>query len=217
MYKIFQIGFNKCGTVSLNNLFTFCTPMLRNIHWDHGKLAKKIYENKKAGKNLLDGEYENYHFYSDMESCFINSKTKKPMWYFSYLEDFKTLDKQYPGSKFILNTRNLNNWIISRKNHSAKVRYLLENNEAILSENKESYLKSQCEFYNKTEQQMVDIWRNMWHMHHNSVLSYFKRRQNDLLVYNIEEDDLGKIKKFFPEITFNIGEFPKLNFTQQGA
>lgn len=37
--KIFQIGFNKCGAVSLHKFFL--DNGLKSIHWDNGNLAKK--------------------------------------------------------------------------------------------------------------------------------------------------------------------------------
>ena len=45
MIKIFQIGFNKCATVSLHKFFE--SNGLKSIHWDKGRLAKTIYKNSK--------------------------------------------------------------------------------------------------------------------------------------------------------------------------
>ena len=111
--KIFQIGFNKCGTVSLWVLFKYyCKPSIPCIHWDDGKLALKIENNLHQDKPLLSG-YDYYTFYSDMESVFYENSYPTIIEAYKY---YQILDKQYPHSKFILNTRNVDNWILSRIN-----------------------------------------------------------------------------------------------------
>ena len=50
-----------------------------------------------------------------------------------------------------------------------------------------------------TEEEVLTLWESQWYTHINNVLEYFKDRPNDLLVFNIEEDDATKIKDFFSE------------------
>ena len=111
--KIFIIGFNKCGTRTLHHFFKkngldsrhyICKNKNKNKN-----IASQIYKNKYENKLLLDG-IDHYDVYSDMEN--IHSVT---LLYAQYL--FKELDTQYPNSKFILNTRNVEKWLTSRQNH----------------------------------------------------------------------------------------------------
>lgn len=50
MKKIFQIGFNKVGTVSLHEFFL--KNGISSVHWDRGNLSKTIHSNKLSGKPL---------------------------------------------------------------------------------------------------------------------------------------------------------------------
>lgn len=173
--KIFQIGFNRCGSTSLYKLFL--ENNVPSIHW--GTSSKKpiavlIENNYLKGRKLLEG-IENFVFYSDMESIFNNK------YYCSYVSYFKLLDQNYPESKFILNTRNLNNWIKSRKNFVSKLNG--------------NYLKKHMEIFGKNEDEILEDWKNNWLKHHENVQEYFKNK-NNLLVFDIEKDNIDKIKKF---------------------
>ena len=52
--------------------------------------------------------YEDATVFSDMTKCSDNKDAK---------DYYKLLDIQYPRSKFILNIRDVDNWILSRINH----------------------------------------------------------------------------------------------------
>ena len=126
--RIFQIGFNRCGTTTLIRFFQ--ANNLKCLHWGRGSIAAGIEAARLEGKPLLfyvDG----YFAYGDMEFVEVESESKRllkkkpfrrlyknlpkdnltPIYAF---ENFRELDKQYPGSKFILNTRNVEDWINSR-------------------------------------------------------------------------------------------------------
>jgi hypothetical protein len=194
MNKIFQIGFNKCGTTSFYFLFKTIRPIIKSIHWDFGRLAHTIHKNYIKEKPLLSG-YEDYDFYSDMEGT-IDEDINSPMIY-AHKEYYKDLDKQYPDSKFILNTRDVYDWLESRKSHINRKNYSIP-----------SYFE-RCKFHYKlNDHQLIEKWLLEWEDHHNDVLNYFKDRPDDLLIYNVDHDDLDKIKKFFPEVNFRHKEFP---------
>ena len=96
-FKIFQIGFNKCGTKTLHHYF--CRNGLRGVHWDQGRLAQRMFVNLARGNSLLEG-YEQFDVFTDME--YLDD-------FGSYLEAYKLfphLAAQYPNAVFILNTRN---------------------------------------------------------------------------------------------------------------
>lgn len=174
--KIFIIGFNKCGTRTLHHFFQ--TNGLTCIHYECNEknIASQIYENKSKNKLLLDG-IEHYDVYSDMEN--ILSVT---LLYAQYL--FKELDKQYPNSKFILNTRNVEKWLTSRQNHGdGEGRY-----DKICGRN-----------LGLNSEELVKHWKKEWYDHHKNVIEYFKDRPDDLLIFDIEQESPKKIVDFFQE------------------
>lgn len=182
----------------------FHKSKIKSIHWDKGQLAKSMFDNLQQNKNLLSQDYTNYQAYSDIESMFIVDG--KENWIFMY-EYFELLDRQYPHSKFILNTRNLEGWINSRLNHYSN--YYLDGNKVCKRHQPIEYWKLHCRFYNvSSKNEIVEIWKKQWITHHEKVLHYFQHRKEDLLVYDLDKDNLNKFKTFFPNINFSLEEMP---------
>ncbi|MEO9892505.1 glycosyltransferase family 2 protein [Aurantibacter sp.] len=181
--KIFIIGFNRCGTRSLH--YFFKNNGLRSIHWDSDNLAKTMEKNLISGLPLLRGgrtvnskvnsvcEYEDAQVFSDITWHKENKDAK---------DYYRQLDFCYPGSKFILNVRDVNGWIKSRKKHS---------NGLILKELKE--------YHSCSEGELEIIWRNMWERSVNEMIEYFKGRDKDLLVFDIENDNIMEVVDFLGE------------------
>jgi hypothetical protein len=182
--KIFQIGFNKCGTTSIHKFFN--SNGLKSIHWDGSFMAKKIDQNHKNGLPLLTG-YEEYDCYTDMESSDDDI--------FIYLTHYEELDKQYPNSKFILNVRNIDKWIISRLNHPG-------------------YLDSYKSITGFEIDVMVKHWKESWIKHVNEVKEYFLERDEDFVCFDIETES-EKFVNFMKKIT-NItnSDFGRHHVTQ---
>lgn len=177
--KIFQIGFNKCGTTTLYNFFQ--NNGIRSIHNDAGKLASSIHSNYSNNKKLLSKKYEQHQAFFDMENVFEHPPK------YIYLELYKELDKQYPGSKFILNTRDKQAWLRSRARHY--IRRL-----------DKDYLDKLADQYQLTKIEMLEQWEREWDQHQNAVIEYFKNRPNDLLVFNIDTDSPNKLVAFFKDM-----------------
>jgi hypothetical protein len=128
--------------------------------------------NDKNNKKLLEG-IDNYEFYSDME--FISD--------FQIIEAYKMyekLDKQYPNSLFILNTRNKENWIKSRLQHS---------NGA------SNYITRYSKYYNLSNNKIIEMWSNDWNIHIEKVRKYFINNSK-FLEFNIENDEPEKLFNF---------------------
>lgn len=175
--KVFQIGFSKCGTITLADFFN--ANGIASIHHDFGKLPASMYRNFQAGKPLLNPEYQEYYLFTDMERMYGN-----PPFNIGMLM-FKELDRQYPGSKFILNIRDKQAWLRSRASHplsAQDTRTILEVNMQNLKLSKEEVLK---------------LWSKEWDEHIVNVQAYFKDRPQDLIVFNIESDPPEKLAEFF--------------------
>lgn len=193
--RIFQIGFNRCGTDSL------CTFFKRNgyraVHWAKGKLAEGMELARLEGEPLLHyvGRWD---VYTDMERVSHRrifrgrvlrrllrlegvAELKRPIHAFRY---FRTLDRQYPGSKFILNVRDVDLWIRSRLRFQGAdgkpYRFCRHGHRA-----------------HRSEEELTDCWRDHWEAHTRDVREYFQGRPGDLLVFHIERDPIDKLVSFF--------------------
>lgn len=179
--KIFIIGFNRCGTRTLHHFFK--DNGLGAIHWDCDNLVNTFEKNIKRNKKLLDGGrtvkpsvsteglYSKCIVFSDMTRHDDNKDAK---------DYYKRLDQDYPGSKFILNIRNVDDWIASRKKHC---------NGLIVNKLKKYHNCSLNELENK--------WKEMFNEHTNQVLEYFKDRPDDLLVFDINTNTVDDVVNFF--------------------
>ena len=107
--KIFCIGLNKTGTRSLSDALEILG--YRSLHWggsDQATALRRGPEIRVAveraleeGRPLLE-DIDDVDAYSDLLALSTN---------------FDVLDRQYPGSKFILTVRDLDEWLDSRRRH----------------------------------------------------------------------------------------------------
>ncbi|MBU1849695.1 MAG: sulfotransferase family protein [Nanoarchaeota archaeon] len=190
--KIFCIGLNKTGTTSLHEAFKVLG--LKSVHWqtdEDGPIPPPqekdtqiiISNNYLAGKNLLTG-IENFDAYSDWSFYATNHL-------------FTLLDKQCPGSKFILHTRDLKSWLKSRFDHVKRVKIRKERLEKDPNDPWYSINERACQ--------------EEYYQHHKNVLAYFKNRPHDLLIMNIcKGDGWEKLCPFLKREVPNI-PFPRVN------
>ena len=203
--RIFQIGFNRCGTTTLIRFFQ--ANNLKCLHWGRGSIAAGIEAARLEGKPLLS-YVDGYFAYGDMEFVEVESESKKllkkkpfrrlyknlpkdnltPIYAF---ENFRELDKQYPESKFILNTRNVEDWINSR------IRFL---------ERGYFYCKHGDRFHSSQEA-LNQCWREHWDEHTSNVREYFSNRPEDLLEFDLDKDGPEKIADFFCDLNLDISKW----------
>ena len=214
-YKIFQIGFNKCGTWSIHDLFSRrASPKIHSVHWDGGLLAKSMMDNILQGKDILS-KYPGHRVFIDMECCFLSERGYE--WFFAF-KHFEKLDRQYPGSKFILNTRGMEAWIESRFNHVC--RHIIGTDGNVELTESCFYWQRMLPWVSKSmgrdvsKEELAEIWRQEREEHHNRVFEYFKDRPRDLLVFNLDSDPFSKFVEFFPDISFSVDEMPFLHRTK---
>lgn len=169
--KIFCIGGPKTATKSLGKAFTILG--LKNKSWDTELVDEykkndfsKIYETVNKYDSFEDQPWGNGDFYKD-------------------------LDHKFPGSKFILTVRNIDDWISSYQHHFSSE-----------GDNRIPELWQIKDFDNKKETLIKEF-----QLRNNNILEYFKNRPKDLLVLNIcEGDGWWKLCDFLemaiPDITF---------------
>ena len=102
---IFIIGFNKTATKSLHAFFA--GNGFPSVHWDKGKLARRMVEDCLDDRPILDGYDARFRVFSDMQAQSSRIRIEANQF-------FRILDRDYPGAYFIFNNRNLDDWIRSR-------------------------------------------------------------------------------------------------------
>ena len=184
--KIFQIGFNKCGTSTLHRYLR--ANGVKSIHWDEGRIAQRMFANLANGDNLLTG-YECFDAFTDME--YLDRAG-------TYLEGYKLfpyLAEQYPGAVFILNTRDREAWIRSR--------FAWRGDYAD---------RHRSHFNVNSDEQLTNLWRAEWDRHHRRVIDYFAGRSCRFFVCRIETDLPHLLNEKLPEyrLDSNLYELHKV-------
>lgn len=108
--RYFQIGMQRCGTTSIALFLERCN--IPCVHYDEGRLAKRIRVNIAADARPLAG-------YDDRYLAFANMNWNAADDYCDAFKEFKALRRTY-GGRFILNTRPMEHWVRSVMSHKAQ-------------------------------------------------------------------------------------------------
>jgi len=147
--RVFGIGLNKTGTSSLHEAFRILG--LESLHWGGPAIRQLIEASEAAGDSLLSRLDQRFDAFSDIQVLSTS---------------FEHLDQQYPGSRFILTVRPVDEWVESRRRH-------VEANQRRQAEG--SYTGG---FLTVDE----PAWRAEWSDHVDAVRSYFSGRDDFLEV-----------------------------------
>jgi hypothetical protein len=167
---IFQIGFNRCGTVSLHTFLL--ASGLWSLHWHDEVLATCIAARIDAGDDPI-ADFPRAIGFTDMIAS-------RPGLLIEPYKRFDYLHRWYPNALFILNTRERENWIESRAAHTFEGETLTANYATILR---------------IPEAEVPDFWRAEWDSHHTLVRAYFAGSPR-FLEFHIERDDPQKLISF---------------------
>lgn len=162
---------HKCGTTSLHRLFLNAgLRSIHNTHWSRSPIPNEYLRRHTA---FSDG---GGHFWDDRYEFGSN-------------HEVRLLDEAFPGSKFILQTREVTSWVVSKMLHAgwAPDSELIETSEDLA--HGEWKIKSY---------QALRGWIKNRYKYHETVLEYFAKRPNDLLVIDItrEPDAVRKLGSF---------------------
>ncbi|MFN3525570.1 MAG: hypothetical protein ACK4YU_05730 [Paracoccus sp. (in: a-proteobacteria)] len=150
--KFFQIGFHKCGTTFIARLFDM--NGIPAAHWLEGALAEDIAYAKLTGRKPLARWADDTVAFTDMESVrFLNTPVIEAF------RDYAFLDQHYPGSVFLLNTRRVEDWIVSRYLHRGG-----------------AYARSYAAQIGVPLGDLADIWAADWDAHLAEVRAHFAGR-----------------------------------------
>lgn len=174
---IFNIGLNRAGTTSLAKALEKLGYSTLHYRFGKTRLYDIMRQNARKGHKLLTGLDERYHAFSD----------------FAGHNFYRQLDKQYPGSKFILTLREMEAWLNSREWKANKNR----NNPNYRYVFKESDR---------------DGWRHWRESYVAEVKKYFQQRPSDFTIIDIPNGDS------WPELcSFLRRPVPKISFPNINA
>lgn len=151
---LFGIGLNKTGTISLHEALTILGR--RSLHWG-GPEVRRTIERALAEDRPLVSDFPDHDAFSDI-------------WVLS--EHFALLDQQYPGSRFVLTTRDLDAWLRSRTLH-------VERNRA---------RQARGEYSGDFLDIDLEGWTAQYREHHRAVRAHFGDRP-DLLELDVTRGD----------------------------
>ena len=161
--RIFGIGMHKTGTTSLHTA-------LRELgfdcsHWPSAHWAKAVWqEMKETGKSLT---LERSYAATDLPITLL----------------YRELDKAYPGSKFILTTRDEGRWLASVRSH-----WDPSKNKFRASWDKDPFShKIHRELYGMKNFD-AGVFLERFRRHNAEVADYFKDRPGDLFTMNVDEN-----------------------------
>lgn len=150
--KFFQIGFNKCGTTFIARLFHM--NAIPAAHWLEGALAEDIAWSKLAGRRPLRKWAADTVAFTDMESVrYLNMPAVEAF------KEYAFLDRSFPGSVFLLNTRRIEDWIASRYMHRGG-----------------TYARAWAQILGVGLADLADIWAEDWQAHLAGCRAYFADR-----------------------------------------
>lgn len=163
--KIFMIGPNRCATNTFHSFFRF--QGLRAIHWRHGDryLAKEVAA-RQGDDEALRRYLAPWTVFSDFvyltDSEFIENHTLH-----------ETFARLYPDAYFILNDRDVDRWVESRKRHRGG-----------------DFLTRYMTVKGCTEAEAVAEWKEGFLAHREAALKFFAGNPR-FLHFPIDKADAG--------------------------
>ena len=186
--RIFGIGMHKTGTTSLHTALKILK--YGSAHWKGAGWARGIWNQfiEFGHSELLDKSYA----VCDLPITLLYEK----------------LDKLYPGSKFILTIRDEEEWIQSVENH-----WSYELNPYRASWNKDRFTHRIHKILYGQQTFDREIFLERYRKHNADVIEYFKGREEDLLILNVNDEiDWAPLCEFLGDEIPNV-PYPNSNKT----
>lgn len=169
---VFNIGLNRAGTTSLAEALGILGIKTLHHKYQGNRLFDLMQQNIHSGQRLFYGLDHLYWGFSDFAGQYF----------------FQLLDQQYPGSKFILTTRELDAWLASRERKVRKNHADPDYRYHFLQIDREG-------------------WAREYRAFHQAATKYFAGRDKDFLIIDIPSGEgWEKLCRFLdkpmPEVPF---------------
>lgn len=203
-FLLFQIGFNKCATTALASLFS--RAGIRSLHsggrkWrriGHPAIAGRnpqldIQTNIREGRPPIEG-LEDFGAFFDMEFA-------QRLELIENFREYRAFARAYPHARFMLNTRDREDWLRSRIRHKDGM-----------------YLGRAMKRMGKDRDAVLQFWADDFDRHHAEVREFFAAESDRLLVFDIDCDHVRKIVRFArPEVSLNPRHWRRIRVTDEVA
>lgn len=182
MKKVFFIGMNRTATKSFHELFV--RSGYKSFHYSCADvltgepiiLAQEMKNNLRSYKHVLN-RMEAAQVYSDM---FWHREDE----WIDGVKMYRDLHAQFPDAYFILQTRNMYSWLLSKKNHKEG-----------------AYIQRAMQYHNLSQDDMLTWFEKDRNEHELNVRSYFKT-SDKFLDYDIDKDNITKLIDFLKPTFF---------------
>jgi len=190
--KIFFIGFNKTATTALHHLVGasgyVSVHCLYRVEDTSRFIARQMHDNVKEGNPILK-DIDKAHAYSDM----LYVKQRR---YIEGNKYYRKLHEEYPDSYFVLQTRNIDDWLKSRLYHKDG-----------------AFVKRCMKFQNCTQDELLMQWSFEKKSREKAMKFYFRDNPN-FLVFDIDKDPIDKlINHISPDFELDKRRWRRLNET----
>jgi len=193
--RVVQIGFNKCGTRSLQRLFEGAGhPVVQHKIRKPFRRARKaafvMQQNIKAGRKIFAG-MEEFIYYGG-----LIHQTESVS--FEGIRHFREMLNDYPGTVLILNIRDREDWIRSRLKHGR--------GELVRRVMRQRNLNSPDE--------LADLWRKEWDEHMDDVRTYMANFPDQLIEFNLDTDDVQSMVDRLPAYGLKASDWGDIGRTR---
>lgn len=170
---IFVIGFNRCGLTSLEILFRESGVRTLHAKTDDADtiLGTQMAANLSAGRPLMAGLYR--------FAAFLDMSVVTPWMVFEGCRLFWQLHAEHPDSYFILNTRPVEHWVLSRESFMGGI-----------------FVEQYARAFGYDEIKIQQVWRKQFLTHQADVRAHFAENGGKFLEFDIEEGDPALIRDF---------------------
>lgn len=177
--RVVQIGFHKCGTRSLEQLFrdaghSVVKYKLRRPLRRSRNAALIMRQNLEAGRKIFAG-MEDYAFYAD-----LIYQTESDS--FQPIRHFREIMRDYPDTILLLNVRNREDWIRSRLTHSHG-----EFAQRVMRQRKIA-----------STDELAETWRREWDTHLEEVRAFMADRPEQFIEFDI---DTGSVESLVERLS----------------
>ena len=181
-FRIFLIGFNRCGTTSFHQFFQ--SNKIASVHWYGNTIARYLQRNCRLPFVAPLQGINRWTAYSDLIAVPGSPWESSTPYRGPVIEAnrfFPQLHRAYPNSLFILNTRDPDAWIASRFKHD-QGRFAEAYRHAVADQNI------------STDNQLTTLWLQQWHQHHQAVRCYFQGHPDaSFLEFHLGKSDPGPL------------------------
>ncbi|CUH54394.1 hypothetical protein SAMN04488037_104273 [Shimia marina] len=199
---LFQIGHNKCATSALFFLFLRSHHMALHSGGRYWKRHHKGFLGMRSPQERIHDNILNGH--APLEglerfTAFFDMEYKRGSDVVENFKRYATFARHYPNAKFLMNTRDKDDWLRSRVRHANGL-----------------YLKQEMARKNLSSDEVVAAWSSDFDRHLRKVRSFFKGEADRLLVFNTDKDDIQKLVDFAaPEFPLDTSHWAEVRSTDR--